>query len=443
MVEIPYRLQRAGELKQLAGHVLAEYPRESADRGAALAVICYRALEAHASDGQLVQLDTQIADYLALASSNPHIRRWQVSLTYVRARLRLRRGNRSGALADFVAVAEAEVAHITPTLGTKTIDAAFWAGTLSWLGGDKAGGRGWWRHGLQAAGPLVGSAWPEFIGNREAPFVFAMKDAAEIIDRATACAEALALTHRTDSMCEAALDEIGRTSLRSALRRLEADIVAARADVVALGEEFHRVCNELAAQGAQKADLEHAATERLARIHQLEAQLSNTQSAFVDTKKTAHARLDKIMALETRIRTTDVALDEARSLSMRRLQEGSLLSVRLDQAHRALDETKALSVHRLKHIQALEVRLGDTDAALNEVKAQAVLRLTEKMGLEERIMQTDAALEEAKRLAVSRLNRIVALEQELRVAQTAADELTPAVTVNPSPTHNVDTNSAR
>lgn len=405
MIEIPFRLQRTEELKRLAGHVLAEYPRESADRGAALAVICYRALEEHAEDGQLVQLDTQIADYLAQASSNPHTRRWQISLTYARARLRLRRGNRSGALADFMAVADAEVVSITPTLGTKTIDAAFWAGTLSWIGGDKAGGRGWWRHGLQAAGQLVGSEWPEFIGNSEAPFVFAMNDAAEIVDRATACAEALALTHRCDENCEAYLEQIGRKSLRSALRQLSADLVAARADAFALGEEFQRVCNELAAQSVQKTALEQAATERLGCIHRLEAELSTTQTDFSAAEKTANARLD--------------------------------------QAHSALEETKALSVDRLKHIHALEARLCDTDAALNEVKAQAVLRLREKMELEERIRQTDAALEEARELAVSRLNRIAALEQELRIVQAAAVEPATTVPSNPSSPHNVDADSAR
>ncbi|HBO78999.1 MULTISPECIES: methyltransferase domain-containing protein [Cupriavidus] len=476
MVEIPFRLQRADELKRLARQVQVAYPRDSADHGAALAVVCYRALEEHADDAHLAQLDKQIADYLALSSDNPHIQRWQVSLGYVRARLRLRRGDRSAALADFAAVAGADITHITPTLGTKVVDAALWAGTLSWLGAEKAGARTWWRRGLTTAGQLLGSAWPEFFGNVEAPFVFAMNDAIEIADRATACSQALALTHERGDGCEAMLYGISQQSLRSALRQRDTDLISARAETAALRDEFDRVCKERHAQGEHKAVLEQASMERLERIHQLEAQLASTQSAFADAKKTALARLDSILALEARIdqtngaleeakalsvqrleenvalharlRDTDIALDavkvlsvqrldhilaleariqqtngaleEAKTLSVQRLEENVALHARLHDTDTALDAVKVLSVQRLEHIISLEARLRNTDTALNQVKAQSVQRLDEKMMLEKRIEQTDAALEEVKQLSIERLKRIEALELELRVAQSAS-----------------------
>ncbi|WP_176314791.1 class I SAM-dependent methyltransferase, partial [Burkholderia vietnamiensis] len=302
MVEIPFRLQRADALKRLAEQVRDTYPPDTADHGAALAVLCYRALEGHADDTQLERLESVIADYLALSDDNPHIRRWQVSLAYARARLRLRRGDRHGALADFSAVATADVAHITPTLGTKVIEAAFQAGTLSWLGDTPADARNWWRLGLTTAGHLIGSAWLEFFGNIEAPFIFAMNDAVEIVDRATACAQALSLTHRRNDASAAMLYDIGQQSLRSALRQRDADLVTARAGATSLRNEFDRVCSELRTHDAQKASLERTSIERLARIHELEAQLASTQTAFDDVQKTALERLDQILALDARLR---------------------------------------------------------------------------------------------------------------------------------------------
>ena len=414
MVEIPYRLRRTGELKQLAEQVLVDYPRDSADYGAALAIVCYRVLEEHADAAHLALLDARISEYLALSSGNPHVQRWQVSLTYVRARLRLRSGDRDAALADFVAVAKADVAHITPTLGTKVVDAAVWAGTLSWLDAKKAKARDWWHHGLAMAGQLLGSAWPEFVGNPEVPFVFAMNDAVEIADRATACAQALSLTYRRNDASAAVLYGISQQSLRSALRQRDADLVAARADAAALRQEFNRVCHELHAQDAQKAALEQSSIARLARIHELEAHLSNIQSAFADAEKTSLTRLDSILALETRLLQTDSALEEAKALSVQRLDENAALRARLDQVHAALEETKTQSVERLNQVLTLEARLNDTDAALNEVKALSVQRLGEKMALEKVIEQTDAALEEVKELSIERLKRIEALEYELQ-----------------------------
>jgi chromosome segregation ATPase len=275
---------------------------------------------------------------------------------------------------------------------------------------------------LQSAGHLLGSGWPEFVGNPEAPFIFAMNDAVEIVDRATACAQALALTltHRHDQACEAELEKIGRTSLRAALRQCESDLVVARDDALALRADFRRVCKELDAEGAQKVGLEQTAKARLARIHELEAQLERTQEAFADANKSAYERLDEIMALEARIRRTDAALDEARSLAVQRLQERTTLSARLDQVLRSLEETRGLAVHRLDLVHGLELRLRDTDAALEQVKAQSVQRLHDNMRLEERIRQTDAALDEVKQLAVARLARIEALEQDLNEVRFAA-----------------------
>lgn len=388
MVEIPFRLRHPGNLKQLAARVRADSSPDSADHGAALAVTSYRALEEQAGDVLLLQLDREIGSYLALASDNPHVRRWQVSLAYVRARMRLRRSDRNGALLDFGTVAAADVARITPTLGTKVVDAAFWAGMLWWASGEKGDARRCWKAGLARCGELLGSNWQEFFGNAETPFVFAMNDAVEIVDRATACAQALALTARRPDATLAMLHGIGQQSLRSALRQRDTDLSVARTATAAIRNDFDRVCRELEAADRQNAALERSALDRLDTIHALEMRVRQTEAALEDVKAVSVERLDRIHELEERLRRTDSALDEV----------------------------KALSLERLDRILALEERLRETDAALTEVKDLSVQRLTYAIGLESRIELTDAALDELKLLSMKRLERIELLERELQAA---------------------------
>ncbi|WP_157123157.1 methyltransferase domain-containing protein [Pandoraea oxalativorans] len=485
MVEIPYRLQRADALKRLAEQVRDSYPSGTADHGAALAVLCYRALEEHAHDTQLERLDGVIAGYLALSADNPHIRRWQVSLTYARARLRLRRGDRCGALADFSAVARADVAHITPTLGTKVIEAAFQAGRLSWLGDTRSAARDWWRLGLTKAGHLIGSAWCEFFGNIEAPFIFAMNDAVEIVDRATACAQALSLTHSRNNASAAMLYDIGQQSLRSALRQRDADLDTARANATSLRNEFDRVCGELRKHHAQKASLEQTSMERLDQILALEARLRDTDAALDEVKAQSVQRLEEKIALEKRIEQTDAALQhitaalrtsytelaaaraqvarlrgemdsvcaelQAQDAQKSSLERTSLerltriheLEARLEITQAAFDDVQTTALERLDQILALDARLRDTDAALDEVKLQSMQRLAEKIALEKRIEQTDAALEDVKQLSIDRLKCIETLAQQLRCAQAAVGAAVPAVATCPKSLQIAEIHSVR
>jgi SAM-dependent methyltransferase len=474
MIEIPFRVKSTQELGHLARQVCANYPIGTADHGAALTILCYRALEENANDEHLENLERGIADFVALATTNPHMQRWHISLIYVRARLRLRRGDRDRALEDFSKVAKASVADITPTLGTKVIDAAFWAGTLSWSNDEKDSARRWWRLGLLAAGHLVGSAWAEFFGNIEAPFLFAMNDAIEIVDRATACARALSITHQRSDATQAALYDISQQSLRSALRQRDADILAAHAEVSHLRREFVRVCGELQAHDVQKMSIESVSLERLHHAHALESQLDRTQVALNEAQSIALGRIDQIRVLEERLGEFDAALSDVKAQSLHRLDEKMTLEKRIEltdaialdrmariqaldarlldtdaaldaakaQCAQYLEEkialekrvkmTDAIAHDHMDRIQVLDARLRDTDAALNASKAQCLQGLEEKMALEDRVKMTDAALEEVKKLAINRLCRIEELEQHLRSAQATSEAIAATTTAIPN-----------
>lgn len=448
MVEIPYRLRCTEALGKLAEESSRHAPAESADRGAALAVLSYRALASEASEPDRAELEARIADYLALTSDNPHVLRWQVSLAYVRARLHLRRGGRAAAIADFTRVAQADVRLITPTLGTKTIDSAFWLGMLLWLTGEQQIARQWWQRGLEAAGRLLGGEWIEFYGNARAPLVFPMNDAVEIADRATACAQALSITRNPTPATRALLHAISQQSLRSAVRQQGINLAAAQAESASLRSEFERVCQELKALDSEKTAIEAESVERLNRVHALEVRLDQTDAAFgvvermsLERLETTHAlearlretdasldcakelsieRLNQARALEARLQETDAALDRAKDLSMQRLDQVLVLEARLQETDAALDRAKELSTQRLDQILALEARLNDTDAALDTTKELSLERLDRIKQLEERLARTDAGLLEAQTLSIERLSRIHELEQRLESANTLA-----------------------
>ncbi|WP_156171267.1 class I SAM-dependent methyltransferase [Dyella japonica] len=422
MIEIPYRLQRPEELGRLASELSRRCPRDSADNGAALAVMSYRALDDHASEEELVALEAQIGDYLALTSDNPHVRRWQVSLAYARARLRLRRGERAAAIEDFTRVARTEVRWITPTLGTKTVDAAFWLGLLWWLSSEPQSARLWWQRGLESASQLLGCDWVEFYGNASAPLVFPMNDAVEISDRAAACAQALSITHNPTPATSALLHAISQQSLRSAVRQQSADLASSRVEAGNLRSEFARVCQELEAQRADKEGIETLSIDRLSQIIALETRVEKTDAALRLVERMSIERLETNRALEARLKETDAALDGAKELTLKRLEEMKALESRLQETDSALDAAKELTVRRLEEIKALETRLKETDAALDGTKKLTMQRVGEFQALEARLEATDEALDCAKALTAQRLEEIQELEARLFETDSALND---------------------
>ncbi|KVE38159.1 class I SAM-dependent methyltransferase [Burkholderia sp. TSV86] len=415
MVEIPYRLQRRDGLMDIADDVLCRHDRKTPDCGAALAVKGYGLLEqlpAGARPPALMQWDADVCAYLEAGSSNPHVRRWHVSLAFLRARLDMRSGDRLRAKAGFEQVASADVADITPTLGTKVVEAALRLGLLCWHDGETERARAAWLTGLTAAGRLFQCDWMEFYGNTRRPMGFAMNDAVEIVDRASACAQALSISNGASVSVGTRLYGVLRQSLRSAVRQLEVDLRAAI---------------------EVKGHLEQLTLERLERIHVLEAQLRDTEKAFRFAERLSLERLSEIQALDQRATAFDSALEEAKRLSQERLAQAMALDAQLTETNKALDEVKMLSIERLDRLVFLEkqlkeidaaheTRVEQTDAAFNEIKALADERLERIHTLEAQLRDTEKAFRFAERLSLERLSEIQALDQRATAFDSALEE---------------------
>ncbi|WP_396435172.1 class I SAM-dependent methyltransferase, partial [Limnohabitans sp.] len=307
LVELPWRIRDKGALLALAQDVVASGRQGSADLGAGLTVTGWRILEDSGATGAAAVgwLD-QVKAYVNTGhdDANPHVRRWCVSLNYLRARFFEARGDVAGADTNYRAVVDADVLHITPTLGTKQADAALRVGLLAFREGRAEEAVARWQAGLDAAFRCLQADSLEFVGNRQKPFIFAMNDLVEIADGATRLSNAiLAVTSRQPGERTAVARQLGgvtQRSLRSALSEMQARVV--------------KLVDDLERHAKALATAQDLARERGARIGTLQAGLEVAQ-------RLAATRADEITALSGRLDLTQVALEDVQRLAATRVNE--------------------------------------------------------------------------------------------------------------------------
>ena len=179
-------------LRSLAERVLGSAPPHSADSGAALCVLAYQALEAENTDSvQQATMRARLEAYVRGPGANPHGHRWIVSNQYVLAKLLQKHGDLEKSQAAFWTCAQMDCLLFSPLLGTKTIDAAFSAGWLALGQGNRDAALKCWQHGLQEAHRLMQGSWAEIVGDFNAPLLFGMREATQVLDLATKCANGI------------------------------------------------------------------------------------------------------------------------------------------------------------------------------------------------------------------------------------------------------------
>nr|WP_274383307.1 methyltransferase domain-containing protein [Cupriavidus gilardii] len=144
MVSMGLRTEAPDLQVEWAQKVLASSAPDSADRGAALAILAYRLLDKRPA-GDARQLCTEIQQYVAISPRNPNARRWVISLNYVLALLHLEAGRRPEAAAALAAVLRDDPAEYSVTLVTKAVDAAWLLGSMHLADGKPELARELWR----------------------------------------------------------------------------------------------------------------------------------------------------------------------------------------------------------------------------------------------------------------------------------------------------------
>ncbi len=191
MVTVGLRTESGELLDGMAEATLAAAQPMSADEGAALCVQAYR----HLTNGAPAPEDllTRIEDYCSEPATVPHVRRWQISLRYVEALLRLEAGDWDRATAALETCAQANALEFSSLLATKTVGAALMRGWLAAQARDVKTARHWWNLGILHAEQALQRPWEELMLSRESPALFGLREAALVVDLASRCATGLHL----------------------------------------------------------------------------------------------------------------------------------------------------------------------------------------------------------------------------------------------------------
>jgi len=205
LVTPPFRLRSPAALSELARRVIECSPEDSPDLGAALCITAYRRLDQNDPplDEKLIE---QITRYLNLRGNKPHVWRWQISLTFVLARLNQAAGDLAGAEELYLRCAGMDFTAFGPQLGTKSTEAALHAGWLAFQRGDRNAAESAWNKGLAAMHSALSLPLDELLVLEETPNRFeygdGLREIAMVVDNAAACANGLhalsdpASTHR-------------------------------------------------------------------------------------------------------------------------------------------------------------------------------------------------------------------------------------------------------
>ena len=194
MVQMGERLTHDVKLARLAECVIEDSREDSADRGAAIAVLGYRVLEMRRPDLALAILPMiQAYTDRPLAADMPvHVRRWRISLAFLAGRLSELAEDRDAAKRWYREAAMADWADFSPLLATKTIAASFYEARIHLADGDPQTALACFRHGADTA--LKAAAFPhdQQMGADGEPLPFYLQELAEVIDMGSQCANALA-----------------------------------------------------------------------------------------------------------------------------------------------------------------------------------------------------------------------------------------------------------
>lgn len=190
LIQNGQRIRDPGVLTHAIDTSMASVDEASADFGGLLAVRAYQALQDHGNGGQAALFES-IQTYLEIRSDNPHVHRWQVSLSYVAALLALDSGERDRGKTFLRTVVAVDPHRFSPLLTTKTVAAHFLLGTISLVDGNPKSACASFEAGVNAARRALHAPDENAIGRPDHPLAFGFFELAEIADMAGQCALAI------------------------------------------------------------------------------------------------------------------------------------------------------------------------------------------------------------------------------------------------------------
>jgi ubiquinone/menaquinone biosynthesis C-methylase UbiE len=190
LIQNGQRIRDPQLLSRVIDSVAANTRNDSADFGAMLSVRAYQALLDDNHMAQTAVIDA-VENYTRIEDVNPHVYRWQLSLSYVAGLILLNSGQRDRAKSLLVRVTELDPLRFSPLLATKTVSANFILGTMHMVDGEIPLARSAFGAGVSAARRALHAPDLNAIGRPEEPLCFGFMELAEIADLAGQCAVAI------------------------------------------------------------------------------------------------------------------------------------------------------------------------------------------------------------------------------------------------------------
>lgn len=194
LIQMGERIENSNELINLCRHVINSSTFNSADFGAALAVLGYD-LRSGDDLADEPAWRTVAHAYIKQTPANLHVTRWQISLLFLAGLLSMKKGFHSRALADFRRCLQYDALVFSPLLSTKTIGAAFWAGTILISKNKLSEAQEFFYRGVEIGRAALHANDFNAIGNPNFPLDFGFQELAEVADAAGQCALALNNLH--------------------------------------------------------------------------------------------------------------------------------------------------------------------------------------------------------------------------------------------------------
>jgi SAM-dependent methyltransferase len=202
MVHVGYRVKSPALLTDLARRLLAISPGDTADYGAALCILLYRVIGDLAPGPDLPALIDDVRSYLNVASANPHVRRWQISLTFALGQLHQKSGVLPEAIEFYRACAGMDATQFAVHLETKVSGSFFWWGWLALNQGDLREARVAWEGGVKLGNRLLNRPIDDVLMNPDYPNAFdhgdGMREFVLALENVTKCVNGIHALRRHD-----------------------------------------------------------------------------------------------------------------------------------------------------------------------------------------------------------------------------------------------------
>lgn len=232
------RLSNPEAMATVRDEILATYPADSVDYGAALCGKIYAA----ASD-MTEKFLPRVEKYCAIAHPKPHQIRWQISNAFALAAHAQKFGNLELAERWYAYAAEGDVCAFSPTLGTKVMDAFWQLAQMALDKGDVAKALALLRRSFARADEILHADWLNVVGDPDCPVPIAYDEIALVCQKAARAAGMVNVLSRHPDRIEQARAMARSNAERYAevlerLKKAQAEIKALKAEIKALKDEI-------------------------------------------------------------------------------------------------------------------------------------------------------------------------------------------------------------